>query len=64
MLQLSVLFTEGVDMAVRGVVQSFSAWYTVGSWLYPYVCVVVWPIWLMNWTVCCLREHSVTKLSS
>ncbi|XP_064398574.1 glycosylphosphatidylinositol anchor attachment 1 protein-like [Halichondria panicea] len=53
---VSELFFEGVAMAMRGVVHSYSSWHLIGSWLFPFVCVVVWPLWLMNWTVCCLQK--------
>ena len=53
------LLTRAGRLVLDGVAWSYNCWFFVGSWLYPFVCVVVWPLWLMYWTLSCqvARQH-------
>ena len=55
----SVLFTEGIILA-------YNSWHFVGSWLFPFGCVVVWPVWLMGWALGCqtIHDKETTTVSS
>ena len=47
------LLSRAGRLVLDGVAWSYNCWFFVGSWLYPFVCVVVWPLWLMYWTLSC-----------
>lgn len=52
MQSLATTVPEMGRLAIRLVAESLNAWHFVGAWIYPYVCMVVWPLWLMVWSVC------------
>ena len=49
------LSSASLTLVMQGVVSAYNAWQFVGSWLYVVVCVLVWPMWLLPWTLSCQR---------
>lgn len=60
-LPLSSLVVEGAGLSARGVATALNAWQLHGCWLFPVLCVGVWPLWLMSWTLDTRREAAITS---
>lgn len=51
------LSSASLALVIQGTVSAYNAWLFVGSWLYVVVCLLVWPMWLLPWTLSCQRVH-------
>ena len=55
------LLMDGVSLSLRGTASALNSWHFHGCWLFPLMCVGVWPVWLMAWTLCTWREAAADK---
>lgn len=47
---------EGATVSLEGVASALNSWHFHGCWLFPLMCVGVWPLWLMAWMLCAQKE--------
>lgn len=57
----SSLLGQGAGFVLRGMASALNAWLFHSCWLFPVVCLGVWPLWLMSWVLSTLREPVAVK---
>eukprot|EP00731_Ephydatia_muelleri_P026232 Em0018g332a len=55
------VIVDSITMAMTGVASSYNAWHLLGCWLYWAMCLCVWPLWMMAWSLTCLQQVSSPK---
>ncbi|KAL5467418.1 hypothetical protein EMCRGX_G031638 [Ephydatia muelleri] len=50
------VIVDSITMAMTGVASSYNAWHLLGCWLYWAMCLCVWPLWMMAWSLTCLQQ--------
>lgn len=58
------LLEDWAGLVLGGVASALNAWHLHGCWLFPLVCVGVWPLWLMAWVLNSQQEQPTQKLHS
>ncbi len=58
------LVLAGARLLLTGTGSALNAWAFHGCWLFPLVCLGVWPLWLMAWTLCTQREAAATTTAT
>lgn len=48
---LPELASASLALLLQGAVSAYNSWIFVGSWLYVVLCMLVWPMWLLPWTL-------------
>ena len=50
---LNDVIVDSITMAMTGIAMAYNAWHLLGCWLYWAMCLCVWPLWMMAWSLSC-----------
>ena len=58
---LSSLPLQAAELLMTGTSSALNSWVLHSCWLFPVLCVGVWPLWLMVWVLGTQREPITSK---